>query len=210
MRLAGRGEKNYDFSMSKVSFLKPVGTPIETMPPTLIGRVRYDRPPAPDPTAEGVYEALLFPNRSLPSTGFAIVMGIVIAVNLTLGLFFYTLGAWPVIGFSGLDILLVWLAFKISYRQGRLHERVRVADGVMLVSRVLPSGHETRWKLQTAWTRVFIDDPDDHQSCVRVVSKGRVLFLGAFLSPEERVAFGEALQQAVANQGGVLQHYERA
>ena len=79
----------------------------------------------------------------------------------------------------------------------RLRERVRITEDEMLVARVLPSGHETRWRLQPYWTRVHIDRPVRHESQVRVTSKGGTLILGAFLSPPERGRFAEALSNAL-------------
>ena len=169
---------------------------IETLAPDLKGHAR-DLPPTPRPE-RAAFDAVLYPNRSLPNAGFLAVMAVVIGVNLIFGLTFYMLGAWPVLGFCGLDIFLVWLAFKLSYRQGRLHERVRIDGGEMWVSRVMPSGHETRWRLHPYWTRVAIDRPVEHESQVRVMSKGATLILGAFLSPDERGEFADALAAALA------------
>ncbi len=146
---------------------------------------------------DGAFEAVLYPNRSLPNLGFALVMSVVIIANLLFGLYFFAIGAWPVIGFCGLDVALVWLAFKISYRQGRLHERVRITPDMVWVSRVLPSGHETRWRMQTYWTHVIIDDPVRHESQLQLRSKGRTLVIGAFLSPGERGELAAALQKAM-------------
>ncbi len=172
---------------------------IETLAPDLKGK--FSAPADFDDPASGrgarVFDAILYPNRSLPNSGFRLVMGVVIGANFLFGTFFYAIGAWPVIGFCGLDILAVWLAFKISYRQGRLRERVRITDDEMLVARVLPSGHETRWRLQPFWTRVHIDRPVGHDSHVKVTSKGGTLLLGAFLSPEERGRFADALEHAL-------------
>ncbi len=174
-----------------------LATVIEDMPPDVAGRAR-DLPASPHPVDQGgAFEALLYPNRSLPPSGFIAVMSVVIIANVTFGAAFFAIGAWPVLGFCGLDILLVWAAFKLSYRQGRLHERVRVTPGEILVSRVLPSGHETRWRLQTFWTKLVLDRPDEHEAQVRLVSKGRSLVLGSFLSPEERAAFAETLESAM-------------
>ncbi len=150
---------------------------------------------------DAVFDAVLYPNRSLPNAGFLAVMAIVIGANILFGIYFFSIGAWPVIGFCGLDVFLVWLAFRMSYRQGRLRERVIIRRGEMGVSRILPSGHESRWRLQPFWTRVFIDRPDEHEAQVRVVSKGRSLVLGAFLSPEERMEFGRSLADALARAG---------
>lgn len=171
---------------------------IETMAPITKGRASarsgLDDIVTDDPS---LFDAVLYPHRSLPDAGFKAVMAIVIASNLFFGTYFYVIGAWPVLGFCGLDVFLVWLAFKLSYRQGRLRERVRVTEDDMWVARVLPSGHETRWRLQPYWTRVDIDKPIRHESQVRVISKGGTLILGAFLSPEERARFAEALSTAL-------------
>lgn len=172
---------------------------IEDMAPDEKGRAP-DLIPVAQPAGAG-FDAVLFPNRSLPSAGFLAVMSIVIGANILFGLYFFTIGAWPVIGFCGLDVFLVWLAFKLSYRQGRLRERVVVEAGEMRVSRVLPSGHELRWRLQPHWTRVVIDRPDEHETRVRLVSKGRSLVLGAFLSPDERMTFGKSLANALERAG---------
>lgn len=169
---------------------------VEDLTPVVTGRAR-DLPP--EPVDGGLqFDALLFPHRSLPNAGFIAVMTIVIGVNLTLGTVFYAIGAWPVLGFCGLDVFLVWLAFKLSYRQGRLHERVRITQDELWVSRVLPSGHESRWRMQPYWTSVSCRRPIDEDSHVRLHSKGRTLVVGSFLSPEERGDFADALKSALA------------
>lgn len=172
----------------------------EDMPPDEKGR---SLGPAPSGRNNGPeFDALLYPNRSLPNFGYRAVMTIVIVSNLIFGVYFFAIGAWPVIGFCGLDIFLVWLAFRLSYKQGRLRERVVVAPGDLRVSRVLPSGHESRWRIEPFWARVVIDRPDEHEARVRIVSKGRSLVLGSFLSPEERMSFGKALNAAILRARG--------
>lgn len=169
---------------------------IEDMAPSEKGQARDLPPEAADRACR--FDALLFPNRSLPNAGFVAVMAVVIGVNLTFGTLFFMLGAWPVLGFCGLDILLVWIAFKLSYRQGRLHERVRITDDTLLVSRVMPSGHELRWRMHPYWTALSIRRPIDEDSQVRLHTKGRTLVVGSFLSPKERGDFADALSAALS------------
>lgn len=178
-------------------------TDIETLAPVMKGRAG-DASGLHDVAQEGdsVFDAVLYPNRSLPRSGYIAVMAVVIASNLFFGTYFFLKGAWPIVGFCGLDVFAVWLAFRLSYRQGRLCERVRVTPDEMWVARVLPSGHETRWRLQPFWTRVAIDRPVGHESQVRVTSRGGVLILGAFLSPEERGRFADALGEALGKARG--------
>jgi len=162
------------------------GIVIENLPPIEKGRGQELADIVAD-SGDGVFDAILYPNRSLPRAGFLLVMAV----------YFYAIGAWPVIGFCGLDVFLVWLAFKISYRQGRLHERIRISDNALWVSRVLPSGHETRWKMQPFWTRVVIDDPVRHESQLQLRSKGGTLVIGSFLAPGERGELGATLQRVL-------------
>ena len=175
---------------------------METMAPVTKGRASSASGLDDAPDKPSIFDAILSPNRSLPNAGFAAVMSVVIGANILFGGYFYAIGAWPVIGFCGLDIFLVWAAFKLSYRQGRLRERVRITEDEMWVARVLPSGHEMRWRLHPFWTKVFIDRPVRHESQVCVTSKGKTLVLGAFLSPEERGRFAEALANALGSARG--------
>ena len=51
----------------------------------------------------------IWPYRSLSKRGFAIVMAVLTSLAFCIGLGFFLLGAWPVIGFLGLEILVVWV-----------------------------------------------------------------------------------------------------
>jgi uncharacterized membrane protein len=44
------------------------------------------------------------------------------AISFITGVLFLAAGAWPVLGFFGLDVLLVYIAFRLNYRSGRLYE----------------------------------------------------------------------------------------
>ncbi|WP_372529339.1 DUF2244 domain-containing protein [Parvularcula marina] len=171
---------------------------LETMAPTVTGKARREdmQPVARD--EDFAFHALLTPNRSLSWEGFRQVMAVVIAVNVMNALIYFTAGAWPVAFFCGIDIFIVWLAFKLSYVQGRRHERIMLTDDALWVSRVLPSGHETRWKLNPFWVRVEIDRPIEHESQMRLIEKGKTLIVGSFLSPKERGEVADALSAALA------------
>ncbi|WOI53240.1 DUF2244 domain-containing protein [Parvularcula sp. LCG005] len=170
---------------------------IESMPPTVTGKAGKDTlaPVAADD--DMAFHALLYPNRSLTWSGFRQVMGLVIAVNIINAVVYLTMGAWPVAFFCGVDILIVWLAFQLSYAQGKRHERIMLTGDALWVSRVLPSGHETRWKLSPVWVKVLIDRPAKHESQLRLVQNGRTLIVGSFLSPKERGELGDALHKAL-------------
>lgn len=148
----------------------------------------------PSPT---LFDAVLSPHRSLSPQGFLVLMAAICAVSFTGGLFFYLAGAWPVVGFLGLDVLLIYLAFKINYRHARTYETLRLTPGHLLVERISHRGKVARWSFQPAWLQVLMDDPPAHHSQLILRSHGRNLVIGAFLTPDERLDLAKALRSAL-------------
>ncbi len=146
------------------------------------------------------FHAVLYPHRSLSRAGFLIVMGIMAGVSLIIGTVFLLMGAWPVFGFYGLDVLLVYLAFRWNYRQGRLREIIRLNDTELEIIRVLPGGRQQRFVFVPYWVRIELDDPPDHDSYIHLRSHGQDTIIGAFLTPEERTDLVSALRAALRDQ----------
>ncbi len=143
-------------------------------------------------------DAELRPHRSLGRAGFIVLMGIVCLVSIVVGGVFLLAGAWPVLGFFGLDVALIYLAFRINYRSGRLVERLRLTPALLEVERVLPSGRVGRWSFQPYWLKVGLETPDEHHSRLTLSGRGQSLSIGAFLTPEERRELSEMLNAALA------------
>ena len=154
--------------------------------------------PSEGPGGTEDFDAVLHPHRSLSPLGFWLVMGAVAGVSFTAGVMFLTAGAWPVFGFYGLDVALIYWAFRASYRSGRLYERVHLTPDRLIVERVSPSGRLRRWAFQPYWLKVEMDDPPAHDSHLTLRSHGRTLVIGAFLTPEERLEVASALRAALA------------
>jgi uncharacterized membrane protein len=148
------------------------------------------------------FDAILHPHRSLSPRGFAIFMGVFSAISLTVGGFFWLHGAWPVLGFFGLDILGVWYAFRLNYRSARMYETIRLTERELVVHRVGLKGRDDTWTFQPYWLRVTMDDPPEHESQVTLTSHGQTLTVGSFLSPEERLDFAKALREALGRVNG--------
>jgi uncharacterized membrane protein len=144
-----------------------------------------------------LFDAILTPHRSLSPRGFAVLMTAVAGVSFVIGLGFFLMGAWPIVGFLGLDVLLIYGAFKLNFRAARLYETVTVTRDDLTVERVSPRGDAQRWQFQPAWLRVFMDDPPKHDSQLTLRSHGRDLSIGTFLTPEERLELAHALRGAL-------------
>ena len=65
----------------------------------------------------------VLPYRSLSKKGFRYLMIIVAAIFFSIGIFFWIIGAWPVFGFLGIDVFLLYYAFKINYKNGEIFEK---------------------------------------------------------------------------------------
>lgn len=150
------------------------------------------------PPAEPVlFDVILAPNRSLPPLGFAILMAAISLVSFGAGLAFYLIGAWPVVGFLGLDVLLVYIAFKVSFYRMRAFETLHLTEQTLVYERVNPAGVRKRWTFQPYWLRVELDDPPSHGSQLRLRSHGHAVVIGAFLAPPEREDLATALREAL-------------
>ena len=145
--------------------------------------------------APATFDAVLYPNRSLDPFGFHLLMAAIVLVSAGIGAAFVMLGAWPVTGFLGLDVVLLYLAFRWNYRQGRRAEFIRLDGPELVVRRVEPSGRRREWRFDAHWVRVTIDAAG-HQ--LSLSSHGRSLMVAAFLRPEERLELGRALRAALA------------
>ena len=150
------------------------------------------------PSRRLLFDAELFPHRSLPIGAFRLLIGLFAAICVAVGFAFYLVGAWPVIGFLGLDVLLLYAAFKLNYRQARLRERLQLSEDTLLVRRIDPARRERVWRFQPYWLRVIMPDPDRSDSQLILASHGRQVTIGAFLPPDERFAVAAALRSALA------------
>ncbi len=119
-------------------------------------------------------------------------------ISLALGIGFVSLGAWPVVGFFGLDVGLVYLAFRINYRRARLREILRLAGDWFTVERISVYGNRRVWRFQPFWLRVILEERDPDRNRLFVASHGRFVAIGDFLAPDARRELAAAIREALA------------
>jgi uncharacterized membrane protein len=162
---------------------------------------RYAEPPMTDLAEQPrhiFFERVLLPYRSLPPRGFNILMLILAGISIAVGTLFVSLGAWPVCGFFGLDVGLVYLAFRLSYRSARQRETLRLADDQLTVERVGIRGERRLWRFQAFWVRVIFEERPDESNRLALVSHGQTLPIGTFLPPPVRREVATTLRDALA------------
>ena len=146
-----------------------------------------------------LFDAVLSPHRSLPPRGFTIVMLLLAGVSFSVSVAFLLIGAWPIMPFFGLDVLLVYIAFRVSYRQARLREELRLTEESLTVERIGVRGDRRRWQFQPFWLRVTLEEKDEHSNRLVLSSHGRSLVVGSFLGPAERRGVAGRLKDALAS-----------
>jgi uncharacterized membrane protein len=140
----------------------------------------------------------LTPHRSLNRTGFLVLMAFLSAVSFAAGFAFLLMGAWPVLGFFGLDVLAIYWAFRINFRHARASEEISVTPSELRVRRVSHRGHVVEFVLNPLWVQL---DQKIHAEFgiekLYLVSKGRRVSIGSFLGADEKASFAKALLSAL-------------
>jgi uncharacterized membrane protein len=153
------------------------------------------------PADAPLYSAVLRPHRSLGPRGFRVLMSLVCGFSLLASLPFFIVGAWPVVGFFGLDVLLLYWAFQWSYRTARAREEVVVTPLELTVRKISHWGQASEHRFNPAWVRLHREE-DEEFGLLRlaIAERQKLIDVGGFLAPVERAAFaldfGSALAEA--------------
>lgn len=150
------------------------------------------------PPPERIYfDAELRPHRSLGPSGFAIVMTVATGFGFVIGVTFMMVGAWPILGFCGLEILGLYIAFRMNYRAGMRREYVRVSDRGLQVRYLAPNGRIRDWESEPSWLRIDVENPRRGAGRITLSSHGRQTSIASFLTHTERTELAEALESAI-------------
>lgn len=148
---------------------------------------------------EPFFHALLKPYRSLGRTGFLILMGAMTFGWIITGAFFVAHGAWPVFGFFGLDVVALYVAFRLNYRAARVSEEVIVSRTSLDIRKTAPSGRTEAHRFNPFWSRFAVKrHAEIGITSMAVEAKGESVPLGSFLNPDDRESFAKAFSRALA------------
>ena len=146
-----------------------------------------------------ILELRLRPHRSLDGAQFRILMSVFALAATASSVPFVIAGAWPVGGFMGLDILVVYLAFRASFRAARAYEDISVTPLEMLLAKVSAKGRRAEWRFHPAWVRV---DKVEHEEFglqrLSLRERGRSVEVAGFLGADAKADFASKLTRALA------------
>ena len=145
------------------------------------------------------FAAVLTANRSLSKRGFLILMGFVALVSFCAGIAFIRMGAWPVFGFFGLDVVLLYWAFKKNYADSDIRELVEVTDSELVIHRFAPKTPVREYRFIRHWVRLELIEDQARKliGSLKIHSHGKSIEIAAFLGPDERKEFYTALNRAL-------------
>lgn len=145
-----------------------------------------------------MFSARLVPHRALSRRGFVVLMAFISVGSFAAGMAFLMMGAWPVLGFFGLDALVIYRAFKINFRDAKAFEEISMTYSELRLRRVNHRGDAMEWVLNPRWVRL---DQIVHAEFgieeLYVVARGRRIAIGKFLGPDEKLGFANALSAAL-------------
>ena len=144
------------------------------------------------------FERVLLPHRSLPPRSFHMMMGLLALLSLLVGIVFVSMGCWPVFGFFGLDVALLYVAFRLSYRSARRREILRLAADDFTVERIDIYGERRRWRFQPFWLRVDLEERPDESNRLYLASHGKRFAIGDFLGDPMRRELANCLSSALS------------
>lgn len=139
----------------------------------------------------------LRPNASLSPRAFLIVMSLVGTFSFAGGVLYLTIGAWPVFGFFGLDMLAIWFAFKLSFRAQEQVTYVRVDKDCLRLWHQQRGKDDKSADLPVAFVRIELDTPTTPHTHLHIAYSDKAYVIGRFLTPGQRTSLAKRLRKAV-------------
>ena len=144
-----------------------------------------------------LYEISLYPYRSLNKTGFFILMFSLGFISFVAGIIFMIKGAWPVFGFFGLDVLLVYIFFKINFRSGKKKEILILTKNQLIIEFYNSKKISKTYYLDAHWLQIRLSKLKNEMSKLKISSKNKSIIIGSFLRYQEKIDVVKSLKKAL-------------
>ena len=148
-------------------------------------------------TNKKLYEITLYPYRSLNKLGFFILMFILAFISFVAGIIFMLKGAWPVFGFFGLDVLLVYIFFKINFKSGKKKEIIILTKNQLIIEFYDSKRIVKKHYLDANWLKINLIKLKNHTSKLQISSKNKTIIVGTFLRHQEKIDVLYSLEKAL-------------
>ncbi|WP_417579004.1 DUF2244 domain-containing protein [Pelagibacterium sp.] len=150
-------------------------------------------------TQSPLFAALLTPHRSLSPRAIRWVIALTCVMASIPGIVFYAMGAWPVVGLMGLDILLLYWALTASMRDTEMFEEVTLWPDALDIRHVTKKGRETEHSFNPFFIRLsVVRDNEDRVTALKIVTRDSEVEIGRFLTPDDKARFADAFGHALS------------
>jgi len=155
-----------------------------------------ESPDHPDAT---IFDARLTPHRSLTPRAFRFLMIGTFLATATISLPFYLLGAWPIVGFFGLDVLGLYLALRMNFRAARAYEHFLLTYFELRFARVSAAGARREWRFAPNWVRLErVDDEEYGPQRLSLHCRGQRWDIARYVGPDQKADFANRFARALA------------
>lgn len=147
-----------------------------------------------------LFEAVCTPPRSLDARGMRIVAGLILVASAMIGLLFLMLGAWPILGFTGLEAALV-LGLMALHRRWSLRsvEILILTEDRLTIRRTDFQGRREEVKVDPYWARLRLEERPGRVALLVLRQRDHAIEIGKLLGDEQKRdlagALGEALRR---------------
>jgi uncharacterized membrane protein len=134
-----------------------------------------------------LFSAVLRPHRSLSLSGFRLVMALVAGASAVASIPFIVMGFWPVAGFYGLDVALLFFAFRANFETQKQSEEIIISPFDLMLRKISEKGETREWHFNPLWTRLVTEEHQEFGVMkLALTSRNETVPLGQFLPPDDR------------------------
>ncbi|RFB79022.1 DUF2244 domain-containing protein [Methylovirgula sp. 4M-Z18] len=153
-----------------------------------------------DPLQKEIFSRTIHPHRSMSWKGVKILLCCVGFASAFVSLPFFLLGAWPVVGFLGLDVLLLYFAFKLNFKAARAYELITLNPLELQLAKVSAKGARQEWRFNPVWVRLRREEHEEFGvQRLELISRGTSVEVAGFLGPDAKADFARDLNRALSD-----------
>lgn len=147
-----------------------------------------------------LFSAFLTPHRALNAKGIRYVIAFTAIMASIPSIFFFSIGAWPIVGLMGLDVAVLWWAMSVSLKSGDAFEEVTLWPDTLEVRHVTAWGKERQHKFNPFYVRLRVDrDYEDRVIHLVLSVRQQRLEIGTFLTPDDKASFAQVFGAALVD-----------
>jgi uncharacterized membrane protein len=146
---------------------------------------------------EVLFEALIVPHRSLSRRGLNLLLWGIGALCMVNAAVFVSIGAWPVGGFTGLELLLAGYLLRLNAHAARASELLVLTPDALRIIRTDVRGRREERRLPPGWLSVTLQERPGRVPALIAAAGGRKEEIGLSLGELEKRDLGAALAEAL-------------